>query len=114
MGIRMSVEMAKTTEAIQTMSRRNETFSTCIKFITMLSRAAAALSLQWFVLIVLGATAAMSTGQDFRKYPHRIELGNFDLIVQLNKLKCWVWVNMKSNCRITRTIGIDRREDHGE
>jgi uncharacterized Tic20 family protein len=92
MDIRMRVEMAKKTEAIQTMASRNQTFSTCIKFITMFSGAAAALSLQWLVPIVLGVTAAMSTGQDFRKYPHRIELGN-DLIVQLNKLKLW-WMGL--------------------
>lgn len=74
----------------------------------MFSGVAAALSLQWFVPVVLGVAAAMSTVQEFRKYFHRIELGN-DPIVQLNKLRLW-WMglsqysNMKSNFRITTTI----------
>ena len=41
---------------------------------------------------LLGITAALSTGQEFSKYPHRIELGN-DLVLELNKLKLW-WMGL--------------------
>jgi len=82
---------AKTT-SIQLMSKRNAIVSSSIKFITMLSGAAAALSMQWVVPIILGVTAALNTAQDFRKYPQRIQAGN-DLIVQLHKQRLF-WMGL--------------------
>lgn len=60
--------------------------------ITIGSGATAALSLQWAVPIVLSVTAAFGTGQEFRGYTRRIELGN-KMIVSLNELKLW-WMGL--------------------
>uniref|UniRef100_A0A7S2WJ94 SMODS and SLOG-associating 2TM effector domain-containing protein n=1 Tax=Eucampia antarctica TaxID=49252 RepID=A0A7S2WJ94_9STRA len=89
---RMQKQMNQKAEIINKMVSRNSTLSFTIKLVTLFSGASAALSLQWCVPIILGITASLGTGQEFRKYPKRIELGNA-MVVQLNELKLW-WMGL--------------------
>jgi len=90
--LRMQVAMHKKAKRIQKMAARNKIINNMTKMITIGSGATAALSLQWAVPIVLGVTASFGTGQEFRSYPRRIELGN-DMVMQLNELKLW-WMSL--------------------
>ena len=76
---RMQSQMNLKAETVKKMVARNESISYTIKLITIFSGATAALHLQWCVPIILGVTAAFGTGQEFRKYPKRIEV-RFQLI----------------------------------
>lgn len=89
---RMKGNMRSKADDLQLMVGRNSKISKTIKLVTIFSGATAALSLQWAVPIVLGVTAALGTGQEFRKYTRRIELGNV-MVVQLNELKLW-WIGL--------------------
>lgn len=90
--LRMQDAMHKKARQMQTIAGRNKNINFVTKFITIGSGATAALSLQWAVPIVLGITASLGTGQEFRSYPHRIELGNA-MVMQLNELKLW-WMSL--------------------
>jgi hypothetical protein len=89
---RMQTQMNQKVELIGTMASRNFKLGFAIKLVTLFSGATAALSLQWCVPIILGVTASLGTGQEFRKYPKRIEAGNA-MVVQLNELKLW-WMGL--------------------
>eukprot|EP00593_Proboscia_inermis_P015741 CAMPEP_0171305586 /NCGR_PEP_ID=MMETSP0816-20121228/15467_1 /TAXON_ID=420281 /ORGANISM="Proboscia inermis, Strain CCAP1064/1" /LENGTH=618 /DNA_ID=CAMNT_0011786547 /DNA_START=39 /DNA_END=1895 /DNA_ORIENTATION=+ len=89
---RMERFMTEKSNHVKAMVRKNQILSFIIKIITILSGAAAALHLQWCVPVVLAVTAAFGTGQEFRKYPSRIDMGN-SLVLQLNELKLW-WMGM--------------------
>lgn len=89
---RMKELMRSKANDLQLMVGRNTKISRTIKLVTIFSGATAALSLQWAVPIVLGVTAALGSGQEFRKYTRRIELGNV-MVVQLNELKLW-WMGL--------------------
>lgn len=89
---RMQVKMHKKAGLTQMMARRNKTINSLAKIVTISSGATAALSLQWAVPIVLGITAYIGTGQEFRAYPRRIQLGNA-MVMQLNELKLW-WMSL--------------------
>jgi hypothetical protein len=41
---------------------------------------------------VLAVTASLGTGQEFRSYPRRIDLGNV-MVMRLNELKLW-WMSL--------------------
>jgi len=89
---RVKAKLQEKIVEVTRMVERNERISSVITLITVFSGATAALSLQWFVPVVLGISAAFTTGQQFRKYPQRIESGN-NMIVQLNELKLW-WMSL--------------------
>ena len=90
--LRMKTIMQNKNDELKKVVRRNDRISSTIKIVTVFSGATAALSLQWLVPIVLGLTALLSAGQEFRKYRQRIEMGN-DMITTLNKLKLW-WMRL--------------------
>ena len=90
--LRMQEAMHKKAGKIQKMVARNKSANFVTKMITIGSGATAALSMQWAVPIVLGVTAALGTGQEYRSYPRRIDLGNA-MVMQLNDLKLW-WMSL--------------------
>ena len=90
--LRMQQAMHKKAQKIQKMAGRNKSINLVTKMITIASGGTAALSLQWAVPIVLGVTALLGSGQEFRSYPHRIDLGN-SMVMQLNELKLW-WMSL--------------------
>lgn len=90
--LRMNGTMGEDVTALDEMVNRNASVSNAIKFITILSGGAAALSLQWMVPIILAVTAALGSGQEFRQYPKRIDIANQG-IVRLNYLKLW-WMGL--------------------
>jgi hypothetical protein len=90
--LRMNGTMGEAVTALDVMVIRNAHVSNAIKFITILSGGAAALSMQWMVPIILAVTAGLGSGQEFRQYPKRIDLANQG-IVRLNDLKLW-WMGL--------------------
>lgn len=90
--LRMKKVMQAKNSELKVAVSRNEKISFAIKLVTILSGATAALSLQWVVPIVLGFTAFLGAGQEFRKYRQRIELGN-EMVAELNHLKLW-WMGL--------------------
>lgn len=90
--LRMQQAMHKKALQIQNMASRNKSINFVTKMITIGSGGTAALSLQWAVPIVLAVTASLGTGQEFRSYPRRIDLGNA-MVMQLNELKLW-WMSL--------------------
>ncbi len=90
--LRMQTAMHTKARKIEKMATRNKTINFVIKIITIGSGATAAVSLQWAVPIILGLTASLGTGQEFRSYPRRIEMGN-TMVTQLNDLKLW-WMSL--------------------
>jgi len=90
--LRMQHAMLKKADQIKKMAARNKRLNSAIKMITIGSGATAALSLQWAVPIVLGITASLMSGQQFRAYPSRIDAGNA-MVMKLNELKLW-WMSL--------------------
>jgi len=90
--LRMQHAMLKKADQIKKMAARNKRLNSLIKMITIGSGATAALSLQWAVPIVLAITASLVSGQQFRVYPSRINMGNM-MVMQLNELKLW-WMSL--------------------
>ena len=90
--LRMQQAMYKKALQIQKMASRNKNINFVTKMITIGSGGTAALSLQWAVPTVLAVTASLGTGQEFRSYPRRIDLGNV-MVMRLNELKLW-WMSL--------------------
>lgn len=89
---RMQTAMHAKAMVIQDLVSHNTNYNIAIKAVTIGSAALAALSLQWAVPIILGVTAALGSGQDYNKYPQRIESGN-TMVMKLNTLKLW-WMGL--------------------